>query len=1052
MNKKVKFLLKSIIVIASIVIISFTALILWIKSGPKSLSFLKPYVEKELNSLSENYQVKIEDSFIKWDEELDTITISAKNVLLTNEEQDVIRTNELLFDFSFVRILDGKILSSEVTVVEPIFKINTDFANFKSKNIDNADEEKSSMHENVLTFIYKYLETKQNKMAFNKLRIKNAKLFIDNGEKESLWNIKEGFISVNHKKKAKQINSEFAIDFGKVRTAFNVDISNTKEQNFDIKIDFEKLPSYNLTDISNTLGKFVESSDLEIDGKLQFLLNAKGHVPVINYNITKVDGRINIPDYLPEEVLFDNLTSNGSILGGFKNLNIENMKVDFEKATFNVKGKANDFLGVNPEIKLDIDIDNLPLDNMRKYWPYQLSRNLRNWLTSRLKYGYLKKAKLNIDLTSEDLKKIASFNKKARNKEDVSLLDNPIDEKSINGTFEVTDATVNFHDSYPDIKNISTVITTNGNTLNAKIDNATLGESKISNINLEIKDLWNKPIKMLISGETSGRLEDYVLLLKGANAKRKTTPIIESIYGGKGFSEGKFSLEVPFKKKIHTNDLNLNVYMNSNHVFLNDFYKNFDVNQGEFALTIRKNFLEINGDALFNQADANFKYVTDLAKIKDFGHRFNLKASTTINSLKEIDVNIPFAKGDIDFDATFNITGGVTKISGNAKADKSYINIDKIAFEKDVNQPADIEFNLEVKDKNINIQNLYAKGDDFEFKGAVDVYNNKINKLNFSKAVFNNNNLAVQYTKDNNDIDLKVKANQFDYVNFDFDRLKGKNDSSKLGKFSFTGVIENILMKNDQNISNFMAKMHCEAGLCQSLKMQSTIANKNFISASINPKGDDYQFLLQSDNAGALIKSLGILNNINEGVLDVKASYPAKSDSKKFKAVGDVNLRKFKVVKTPVLGKLLTLASFRGITDLLNNKGISFNELKASFEFTKDKIKINNAKTSGSSVGLTGDGFVSLKDNFIDISGLLVPAYEINKVLGNIPVLGKIITGKENQGIIATKYNVVGSYPDGVKTSVNPLSVLTPGILRDIFNFSASKKTNLKSGKTDLVK
>ena len=70
----------------------------------------------------------------------------------------------------------------------------------------------------------------------------------------------------------------------------------------------------------------------------------------------------------------------------------------------------------------------------------------------------------------------------------------------------------------------------------------------------------------------------------------------------------------------------------------------------------------------------------------------------------------------------------------------------------------------------------------------------------------------------------------------------------------------------------------------------------------------------------------------------------------------------------------------------------------------------------------------------------MVPAYVINSLLGRIPVLGKIFTGGEKgSGVFAATYKMAGPIEDP-KVSVNPLSVLAPGLLRKLFNILDGKK------------
>ena len=65
--------------------------------------------------------------------------------------------------------------------------------------------------------------------------------------------------------------------------------------------------------------------------------------------------------------------------------------------------------------------------------------------------------------------------------------------------------------------------------------------------------------------------------------------------------------------------------------------------------------------------------------------------------------------------------------------------------------------------------------------------------------------------------------------------------------------------------------------------------------------------------------------------------------------------------------------------------------------------------------------------------GVLIPAYAISDIINKIPLLGQIITGIEGEGIIGFNYKAFGSY-ENPEYSINPFSVLTPGIIRSIFN------------------
>ena len=70
----------------------------------------------------------------------------------------------------------------------------------------------------------------------------------------------------------------------------------------------------------------------------------------------------------------------------------------------------------------------------------------------------------------------------------------------------------------------------------------------------------------------------------------------------------------------------------------------------------------------------------------------------------------------------------------------------------------------------------------------------------------------------------------------------------------------------------------------------------------------------------------------------------------------------------------------------------------------------------------------------MDIAGTLVPAYTLNSVIGDIPLLG-LLVGGAGQGLFAANFRMYGPR-DEPHVSVNPLSTLAPGVLRNLFLFS----------------
>ena len=62
----------------------------------------------------------------------------------------------------------------------------------------------------------------------------------------------------------------------------------------------------------------------------------------------------------------------------------------------------------------------------------------------------------------------------------------------------------------------------------------------------------------------------------------------------------------------------------------------------------------------------------------------------------------------------------------------------------------------------------------------------------------------------------------------------------------------------------------------------------------------------------------------------------------------------------------------------------------------------------------------------VSLSGTLVPASTLNKIVSSIPLVGDILVGsKLGEGVFGVSFKIKGP-PKDLKTTVNPIKTLTP--------------------------
>ncbi len=185
-------------------------------------------------------------------------------------------------------------------------------------------------------------------------------------------------------------------------------------------------------------------------------------------------------------------------------------------------------------------------------------------------------------------------------------------------------------------------------------------------------------------------------------------------------------------------------------------------------------------------------------------------------------------------------------------------------------------------------------------------------------------------------------------------------------------------------------------------------------------------------DAGRVASGLGLLGTLEGGTLSLEA----RRAGWQAPLAGDLVLESFRLRQAPVLARLLAAVSLSGLRDLLTTEGIEFGRLEAGLALDEERLRVDRARMSGGSLGVTLEGRLDLDAERIDAAGTIVPIYGLNRVIGAIPVLGTLLTGGEGQGLIAFTYQAEGPLDDP-SVSVNPLSVLAPGFLRTLFFLDA---------------
>lgn len=201
------------------------------------------------------------------------------------------------------------------------------------------------------------------------------------------------------------------------------------------------------------------------------------------------------------------------------------------------------------------------------------------------------------------------------------------------------------------------------------------------------------------------------------------------------------------------------------------------------------------------------------------------------------------------------------------------------------------------------------------------------------------------------------------------------------------------------------------------------------VNGTVVPSANGAAIRVLSDNAGGVLSSAGVFASARGGQLDLRL-VPRATDGV---YDGTADMRDFRVVDAPVLAELLNAVSVVGILEQLNGEGLAFGQALAEFVLTPEAVQITRGSAVGNSIGVSMAGLYGTRDGALDLQGVVSPIYMLNGI-------GAILT-RRGEGLFGFNYRVQGSR-DRVAVSVNPLSILTPGMFRDLFRRDPPRLAN----------
>lgn len=1022
MRRAFKYLIEFVAAVVAIAVVLGVLAIWRLSSQPVSSTYLTPYVQSGIGYLLPNATSEIGSTLLVWDNSDNTIALQGEKVKLRDVSGNVIASlPSLKIKFSVLALLWGRLIPAELNIERPQLKFERradgSFVFGGTKTEDVVEGSSQNSVEDTNEAAKQLLEELARDGFLSEITIDDAQITVSDAINNRDWilNIPSIRLMPDRAGLVGQAHIDMQNDGRKI--ALRADYRfNRNDKSHSASVRFNDFnPAFFFAGAQNGMSA-AGMIDIPLTGDAGITLDNQFKVVAASLHINGKEGRLLVPDFWDEPRGVKSVVINANYDPTTHKLQVTNADIDFGGPKLGMKidgGSPTDGGDFDVAFVMDVQLSNLPMDQFASVWPKPVAPGARDWIMASMSKGVFDRGdmKINGKFKWNDIANMVLV--------------------SGEGKASAKNGTVTYIEGVPPAEGVSADahITLDGMEIN--LIGGGSGNLKILPSLVKLTDFQKSVQYADIPVKLAGPVKDVIKIIDSPPlGYAKAVGLKAEDVDGK--MEGIIEIKLPLLKDIALKDVGINAEAKFADFAAKNLVPKTEITQGALALNLDANGFEVKGPAAFNKVPLNVEWKGAFApKAGEPRYQATLTGNVTGEQFALLGID-SFKKPQGATAVKINYkqpTAELSQLSGELDFAKAGFLFDKLNWTKAVGTPASLTFSADIPSgKDIQIKDVSLQGNQVKIKGSatVDGKTGQVSSMEMKPFVIGRSNAVIKISKANNVTNVSVDGDALD--------ISGLDSSSNEDEKQITNYVlklNKLYMSDTGFISNVSARAKRDKIGWEEIDLHGMADGERQLYISLLPQlGDPNKraFNIKCDNFGKLLSGLGFTDTVRNGPVFITGISSADNP----RAIeGDVNIGSFSVSGLPVLMRLLSAASPFGFADLVTGSS-SFDHLQGKFRWYGDEIELKDVRAAGSVYGVNVDGKIKMNGGDANLHGTLVPFSFFNKIVNSIPLLGDIITGGEGEGVIAASYSITGKLDDP-EIGVNPVSLLTPGFLRNLF-------------------
>ena len=1014
-----------------------------LSQGPLSLSGLTPYIEQALSDAAVTYRVKVGETILSWNRDSHSLEIRALDTHVTAQDgRQLAVIPEMSVTLSGNALVRGHLVPRSVRLIHPVLHLVRDESGQLSLGIGGGDSEAAAGDSaGVAGAGFDALMEPPGKETLagqlQRIQVTGGSLSIEDRLHGMSWTAPNSDFTFRRDDRGLAMQAALDLDLdGQQGHLVASGVYLTADRVIDLALSGGGLKPSSLARFSPKLD-VLSAVQVPIGGSVKVRYKLGQGVTALEADVAAGAGLLDLTPTegfaLPVQSVRVRINDQGD------HLILDELRVDLGGPVLTATGAID---GLNGEMKLSLQaqIDRVPLDQLAGIWPKTLAPHPRDWVTTNLTKGSIS----GIAVT------MAGHVPAGHGFGDLSV-------DGLNGAMAVEDANVRYVAEMPVLQHMNASINFDSDAFIIALTGGGAANLAVPDGKVVLSGLSKADQQADIQAHIAGSLTDILRFIDnpplGYTRKLGIDPAMV-----KGDGAIDLSMHFPLVENLSFDNLKIHVDADIKGVFLPKVVQQLDLADGNLHLSIDNDGMDAEGRVQIDHRPARLKWRQNFNAEAPFVSRYQVMGQLSDEGRKLVGLDStpfqpPYLTGVIPADVTAVLTHeGRYDISVRADLTDSVLSAPGLDFTKPAGIAAEAtaEFQV-VDDKLLKVSRFHVGGKALDVTGDVSFETGEIRKVVFDNAAFGRTQASGSLTfRPDGGLALTADGGSFDAREIVHGRAADPATDKmpttpkappqhlhpepppEVTPLSIQGRFGRIWVSDEGWISNAAADLTRDHHDWRTIHVVGEVGEHAPIKLDIAPSDPAHSSLsITSTDAGSVFRALDVYDNIVGGDLSIGGIYDDGNPARPL--AGVVRIKNFQLDKAPVLARLLTVAGLTGIGDVLTGQGVHFNELEMPYSYVDGMLDVKDGEASGSALGITARGRIDLDNDKLGLEGTVVPAYAINSALGSLPVVGSIFSAEKGGGVIGINYQMKGpmSEPD---FTVNPLSALTPGFLRNLFH------------------